>query len=112
MYDGNNETPLRTSESPFSVLGVLILLALIVGFGVYGCPNEGRAREILQADGYRDIEITGGGHGWSCGQNETATGFRARRDDRSDVVEGAVCCGMVSFKACTVRIERARPGRP
>lgn len=82
----------------------LTLTLILVLCKVQGCPQPQQAREVLDAEGYTQIEITGGGHGWTCGQEWGATGFRATSPGGART-EGAVCCG-VMFKGCTVRSER------
>jgi hypothetical protein len=88
----------------------LVLLAVVLPIGYWGCPNNSRARDILQAEGYTQIKTTGGGHGWSCGDDGSATGFTATGPGGGRV-DGVVCCGLV-VKACTVRVERAARHRP
>lgn len=94
-------------------LYVPLFFALVL-FGHWGCPNAPQAQRVLEAQGYTDITITGGNHGWSCGDDGSATGFTAT-GPTGGRLEGVVCCGIV-VKACTVRIERAvgapRQGKP
>ena len=94
------------TEPPVELPTILFLLfaALTVILTTWGCPHEGRARQILEAEGYQEIKVKGGGHGWSCGDDGSATGFEATPTGGRRVA-GVVCCGVVS-KACTIRVER------
>ena len=91
-----------TQELLFFTILVIALLggyALTLGFG--GCDvDEQTAIEVLQDEGYTDIEI--GGHAYfSCGEDDAlASEFTAKRGER--VVEGSICCGFW-IKDCTVR---------
>ena len=85
----------------------ILIIAVMLPIGYWGCPNNNRARDILQAEGYTEIKTTGGGHGWACGDDGSATGFTAQGPGGGRV-DGVVCCGLV-VKACTVRVEHATP---
>ena len=85
----------------------IVLIFGCLALKTWGCPNKDRANEILEAEGYIDIKL-GGGHGWACGRDLSATGFRALALT-GQRVHGAVCCGIV-MKACTVRIGRVDVG--
>lgn len=87
---------------------VLLFAALSIALTVWGFPQDDRARRILEAEGYQEIKVKGGGHGWSCGDDGSATGFEATPAGGRRVA-GVVCCGLVS-KACTIRVERVLGG--
>jgi hypothetical protein len=76
---------------------IVIALTFLVGCGV----GEGRARDVLEQQGFTAIEL-GGAATWSCGKDDSqsrrfeATNANGRR------VSGVVCCGTWG-KACTVR---------
>jgi hypothetical protein len=93
----------NSSDAPAWVY--ILLLAIFLPLGYWGYPNKDRARDILQAEGYTEIKVKGGGHGWACGEDWSATGFTAQAPGGGRI-EGVVCCGAV-FKACTVRVEHA-----
>ena len=68
-----------------------------------GCSDTDKARQVLQNQGYTNINMTG----WTpfvCGREDTyKDGFEATT--MAGVrVKGAVCCGMF-FKGCTVRFD-------
>ena len=88
----------------------ILILIIAPSFGYWGCPNKSRTRDILQAEGYTEIKVKGGGHGFACGDDWSATGFTALAPGGSRI-EGVVCCGL-AFKACTVRVERAAKAKP
>lgn len=82
-----------------------VTLLFIVFFGslkIWGCPDHHGAVEVLKAEGYSEI-TTEAWHGWSCGNDGRATGFRATSAAGAKV-RGVVCSG-VWAKAYTVRIE-------
>lgn len=83
---------------------VLLFAGLFIALTTWGCPQGEHARHILEAEGYQEIKVKGGGHGWSCGNDGSATGFEATPVGGRRVA-GVVCCGLVS-KACTIRVER------
>lgn len=64
------------------------------------CTSEARAREVLDEQGFTDVEMTG--YVWAaCSDDDvTHTGFRAT-NPKGRKVEGVVCCGWL--KSCTVR---------
>ena len=73
----------------------------VAALKTWGCPDPQRARQILEDEGYQEIEpASSGGHGWSCGRDNSATAFKAKRGERS--VRGVVCCG--TLLTCTTRI--------
>jgi hypothetical protein len=87
-----------------TLLGWLLFAFILVAAVVLsGCTDNSAAIRTVKAHGFTNVEITG----WaplSCGDDDTSkTGFRARNRD-GQMVEGAVCCGLV-FKNCTLRIE-------
>lgn len=65
------------------------------------CTRPDKSREVLQQEGYTNIEITG----WSpfmCSEDdEWSTGFEAT-NAAGQRVEGTVCCGTLT-KGCTIR---------
>lgn len=85
--------------------GLFFVVVLAVGIGPLSCPNATQARDVLEAEGYTNIKITGGSGTWACGGDASATGFTAT-GPTSRRVTGTVCCGL-AFKACTVRVEKS-----
>lgn len=78
-------------------------LALITILLLSGCTRSEKARELLDANGYRDIEITGYNF-FSCSEDDVFhTGFRAT-GPTGKTVEGTVCAGWF-FKGATIRFE-------
>jgi hypothetical protein len=74
-----------------------LVLALV------GCTQPDKARELLNAQGYSDIQITGY-NVWGCSDDDTYhTGFRAKSANGS-VIEGTVCAGLF-FKGATIRFD-------
>lgn len=68
-----------------------------------GCTKPSQARDVLEAQGYSDIEITGYDM-WGCSEDDDFhTGFRATGQD-GNRVRGTVCSGW--FKGATVRVHR------
>lgn len=69
------------------------------------CTDEERTHDILEAQGYTDVEVIGYGFGKCAESDSTCTTFRAISQDGKHVVRGAVGCGRHGCsKACTVRI--------
>ena len=65
------------------------------------CTAPDSSRETLQKAGYENIEITGYAP-LNCGEDDTfSTGFTAT-NPKGEVVEGVVCCGLIT-KKCTIR---------
>ena len=75
------------------------MLIIVVVFMV-GCTRPESARELLQREGYTNIEITG--YAWfACGKDDwSQTGFRAKKNGIT--IEGAICEGLI-FKNKTIR---------
>lgn len=88
----------------------LLILAFALPIGYYGCPQPNKARQLLEAEGYKNIHVNvAGGDGWSCGEGDMhATGFTAER--QGVTIEGVVCCGV--FKACTIRLTDSKAMTP
>ncbi len=84
-----------------SIFTTIFIVGIMLIFTMHGCPKPQRARDILGAEGYTDIKI-GGGNGFQCGGDGSATGFSAK-SLAGHAVRGVVCCGLVA-KSCTVRI--------
>lgn len=84
-----------------SIFTTIFIVGIMLIFTMYGCPKPQQARDILGAEGYTDIKI-GGGNGFQCGRDGSATGFSAV-SLAGHPVRGVVCCGLL-VKACTVRI--------
>ncbi|QXN67455.1 hypothetical protein [Stenotrophomonas phage BUCT608] len=62
---------------------------------------KSQAEEVLEANGYTDIELTGYAM-FSCSDDDTfKTGFRAK-SPAGQQVKGAVCSGW--FKGATIRL--------
>lgn len=78
----------------------ILLLSILL---LAGCTQPDKARELLDANGYKDIEITG--YNWlSCSKDDTFhTGFKAT-GPTGKKVEGTVCAGWL-FKGATIRFE-------
>lgn len=75
----------------------LLIAALLLA----GCTSENDAMRALQADGYKDIRLTG--YDWfACSKDDTFhTGFTATNRDGKKV-SGVVCSGLI-FKSATIR---------
>lgn len=80
---------------------VAVLLLLLTVLAVNGCKvTDGRAREVLEKQGFTNIDL--GGASWlSCDRFETSREFIAT-NSAGKRVSGTVCCGVFG-KACTVR---------
>lgn len=76
----------------------LLLLAVCA---LVSCTDAKSTIHTLQNAGFSDVEILG--YAWfECGEDDTYhTEFRAK-NPKGVVVEGTVCCGMLS-KGCTIR---------
>lgn len=78
------------------VLFVVLLLCLT------GCTRPDHAKQILAAQGYTHIEITGY-RLWACDDSDTfSTGFKAINSNGYQVA-GVVCEGI--FKNATIRFD-------
>jgi hypothetical protein len=70
---------------------------------IAGCTQPDKARGLLEANGYRDIEITGYSL-FSCSEDDTfATGFKAT-GPTGKRLKGTVCAGLF-FKGATIRFD-------
>lgn len=77
---------------------ILLSATLLVG-----CTRSESAKDLLEAQGYKDVEITGYAP-FSCSEDDTyQTGFTAT-SPTGRRVSGAVCEGML-FKNRTVRFD-------
>lgn len=77
---------------------LLLLLSMLV---VSGCTSEADAFRALEAEGYKDIQITGYNF-FACSKDDTfQTGFTAKNKD-GRTVTGTVCSGLL-FKGATIR---------
>lgn len=102
-------TAIDSFDSEFAVKFLFIAAAVIivplVMFGPLSCPNERQASDVLHAEGYTRVKMTGGAGTSSCGRDDnSATGFEATTS-AGHRVKGVVCCGL-AFKACTVRVSK------
>lgn len=78
---------------------LLIILALPL---LASCTDERGARRALEAQGYRDIQITGY-RMWGCSDNDSYhTGFKATGANGTTIT-GVVCANF--FKGSTVRLD-------
>jgi len=80
---------------------ILLLLTLLMAG--CSCTNEPHhVNRILETQGYTNINQTGYSF-WGCSEDDVGTGFTATSIS-GQTVEGVVCCGAWSGKACTTRI--------
>lgn len=78
----------------------LILLALAT-FALASCTDADEAKRVLEAQGFKNIEITGYNF-FGCSKDDTFhTGFIAIGQN-GQAVEGTVCSGLI-FKGSTIR---------
>ena len=70
-----------------------LFVVLVMVSALVGCTNEGRARLVLENEGYTDIEFTGYNY-MTCSEYRLRTGFRAT-NPAGRRVEGTVCCHML-----------------
>lgn len=78
---------------------VLTIAAIALATQLAACTQSELASEILEREGYTQIEI-GDYAWWGCGEGDTyRTKFTALKNNRP--VEGVVCSG--TFKGATVR---------
>jgi hypothetical protein len=75
---------------------------LIAALLVAGCTAPDSAKEVLEKQGYTNLEV--GGYGWfACSEDDWfATQFKGT-SPTGDTVEGTVCKGV--FKGSTIRFE-------
>lgn len=78
-----------------------LLLVIMVSF-IIGCTNSNSATELLEKEGYTDIEMTG--YSWfGCSEDDFYhTGFKAKKNGKE--ITGTVCEGFL-FKGKTIRYE-------
>ena len=80
-----------------------LLLIVVAAAMLFGCSDEGGAKRILTASGFRDIQITGYEF-FACGKDDTySTGFTAT-GPTGIRVSGTVCSGLF-FKNSTIRFD-------
>jgi len=80
-----------------------LLITLFAAFLLTGCTDPTKAIEVLEAQGFKNIQITGYNF-FSCGKDDTYhTGFTATSQAGTSV-SGTVCAGLL-FKGSTVRFE-------
>lgn len=78
------------------VIGLLLVVFMV------GCTQPDRAVDLLESQGYENINITGYDV-WGCSQDDTYhTGFTATMNGRQ--VAGTVCAGFL-FKGATIRFK-------
>ena len=78
---------------------IVLLGAVLIG----GCTNAEKATQVLQAQGYREVTITG--YKWlGCAKDDAYhTGFRAKAPS-GQRVDGTVCAGLW-VKGSTIRLD-------
>lgn len=78
-------------------------LTLIFALALVGCTQPDKARALLDAQGYTDIQMTGY-KAWSCSDDDQYhDGFTANTP-AGKAIEGTVCAGMW-FKGATIRFD-------
>lgn len=78
-----------------------IIFAVLFATITAGCTNEPKATEILQKNGYTNIEMTGY-NPFACSEDDFYhTGFKAKSIS-GQIIEGTVCGGIL-FKGSTIR---------
>ncbi len=80
-------------------------VSAIAVLALVGCTDAQTATRVLNAQGYKDVQITGFRY-FGCGeQDQYRTGFKATGPGGQQV-EGVVCSGFSFFgKSSTVRID-------
>ena len=80
---------------------ILVLILICVILWVCTNTNKEEARQALQANSFRSIQLQG--YKWfACAKDDWShTGFTAINVN-GQIVEGVVCCGLL-FKNCTIR---------
>lgn len=80
---------------------IYFICLVFVIITVSSCTDATEARRILQAQGYKNIQITGYNF-WGCGKDDAYhTGFTAISPNNTPI-SGTVCSGMF-FKGSTIR---------
>lgn len=95
------------SDNSTSIV-IIVISCIIAGFvmllavsGSCSMPAED-AQDLLERQGYTEIEMTGYAP-LACGKGDvTSSGFRAKSPNGSNV-KGTVCCG--ALKGCTIRFK-------
>lgn len=85
-----------------------VSLAIVL---LLSCTDEGRTRDIVEAEGYTDVQTMG--YSFRCSDDDTScTGFSATAPNGRDTVKGVVGCGMHGGcgKSCTLRITHVIKG--
>lgn len=78
---------------------VMVLVAALL---VSGCTAPQSAKEVLEAQGYTNVDA--GGYGWfSCSEDDWYKTKFTATSPSGQTVEGTVCKGV--FKGSTVRFE-------
>lgn len=79
-----------------------IFIALALALCLLGCTDAPKTTNLLQSQGYTQVQTTGYSF-FGCGENDLwRTGFTAKSPNGS-YVEGVVCEGI--FKGQTVRFD-------
>lgn len=77
---------------------IILGLTILCAFSLFGCTDAPNAKRHLEADGVKEIKITG--HSLGCGEDDFyATGFTGVKNEKK--VSGVVCAG--TFKGATIR---------
>lgn len=78
------------------------LAVVVIALALAGCTKPGKTREVLEQQGYKQVEVTGF-RPLSCGEDDVfKTGFAATSPSGAQVT-GVVCSGW--FKGNTVRLD-------
>jgi len=86
----------------------LMALALLVGVSAAAnCTDDESTLKTLRVNGYKNVILTGYAV-FACGSDssepQTCTGFKATAPN-GERVEGAVSCGLMGCKGCTIRLD-------
>ncbi len=104
--------PIRRKTAGFTLIELMITVAIIgiivaIVFGTRGCGvvDENTAREAVEKQGYRVIDVTDS-HRWNpgyhgCGEDDNVAYDMIVENARGRTVEITACCGQ--YKNCTVR---------
>lgn len=79
------------------------LALLLASLALCACTQPNNAQQLLEAQGYTDVQITG--YRWfACSDDDTyRTGFTAT-SPAGKSIKGTVCAGLF-FKGATIRFE-------